>query len=82
MLKHQQLSQEELAAKMNVSRLTVSQIANGRRSITAETAVRLEYSLGASAEFWLNLQRDVELALVRKRFRRQKRLPRPSMATR
>src|SRR5216683_2339660 len=55
------ITQDQLAKAMKVSRLSVSQIINGRRSITAEMALRLGRVTSTSAEFWLNLQRQVDL---------------------
>jgi addiction module HigA family antidote len=50
------LSQVELAKKMNVSVQRVNIIINGRRDMTAETAVLLSRVLKTSVEFWMNLQ--------------------------
>jgi addiction module HigA family antidote len=61
------ITQDGLARALGVSRLTVNQLVNGKRSITAEMALRLERVLGTTAEFWLNLQRDVDLALARRK---------------
>ncbi|MBX3133615.1 MAG: HigA family addiction module antidote protein [Gemmatimonadaceae bacterium] len=70
------ISQASLAAAMGVSRLTVSEIVNARRPITPDTAVRLEVVLKhPSAEFWLRLQADCDLARVRDRLRGKKALP-------
>ena len=55
------ITQEALADAMQVSRATVSQIVNGRRSITADTAIRLARVLGTSAELWLGLQLKADL---------------------
>ncbi len=55
------ITQEALATAMDVSRLTVNQIINGKRSITADTALRLALVLNTTPEFWLNLQRDLDL---------------------
>jgi len=55
------ITQEQLAAAMGVSRFSVNQIINGRRSITAEMALRLARVTSTTADFWLNLQRDVDL---------------------
>jgi antitoxin HigA-1 len=55
------LTQEQLARAMGVSRLTVNEIINDRRTITAEMALRLEAVTRLSAEMWLNLQRMVDL---------------------
>lgn len=48
---------------MPVNRITM--ILNGQRSITADTALRLGYWFGMSADFWLNLQSMYELRLAR-----------------
>ena len=50
------LSQVELAKKMNVPVQRVNTIINGRRDMTAQTAVLLSIALGTSVEFWMNLQ--------------------------
>ena len=55
------LTQDQLARAMGVSRLTVNEIANDRRTITAEMALRLEAVTRVSAEMWLNLQRLIDL---------------------
>ena len=50
---------------MGVSRLTVNEIANDRRTVTAEMALRLEAVTRISAGMWLNLQRAVDLHRAR-----------------
>lgn len=55
------LTQEQLAESMKVSRLSVNQIVNGRRAVTAEMALRLARVTSTTPGFWLNLQRDVDL---------------------
>jgi addiction module HigA family antidote len=45
---------------MGVSRLTVNEIINDRRIVTAEMALRLEAVTRVSASMWLNLQRNVD----------------------
>ena len=50
------MSAAELARKMNVPTNRVTQILNGSRSITGDTALRLAHFFGTSAQFWLNLQ--------------------------
>jgi addiction module HigA family antidote len=51
---------------MNVSRHSVSELMNDRRSITAPMAVRLAHVLGTDAEFWLNLQQARDLFEARR----------------
>jgi plasmid maintenance system antidote protein VapI len=46
---------------MGVSRLTINEIINDRRTVTAEMALRLEAVTRVSASMWLNLQRNVDL---------------------
>ncbi len=53
------------AEPITVSRLTVNEIINDRRTITAEMALRLEAVTRVSAAMWLNLQRMVDLHRAR-----------------
>lgn len=62
------IKQDELASALGISRLSVNELLNDKRSITALMALRLAHVLGTSPKFWLNLQRDVDLAAARKRF--------------
>jgi len=55
------VTQEELAEAIGVSRFSINQIMNGRRAVTAEMALRLARATSTSPEFWLDLQRDVDL---------------------
>lgn len=58
------LSANRLALDIGVPSGRVTDILNGRRAITADTAVRLSRYFGNSAHFWLNLQSQYEIALV------------------
>jgi len=58
------LSAAELARKMNVPTNRITQILNGTRSITGDTALRLAHFFGTSAQFWLNLQSLYDLRLA------------------
>ena len=58
------MSAAELARSLDVPANRVSQIPAGKRSITADTALRLGYWLGTGPELWLNLQRQYELRLI------------------
>jgi addiction module HigA family antidote len=60
-LKECRLTQDELADAMAVSRFSVNQIVNGHRAVTAEMALRLSHVTSTTPDFWLNLQRDVDL---------------------
>jgi len=66
-LKVLNMSAAELARKMSVPTNRVTQILNGTRAITGDTALRLAHFLGTSAEFWLNLQSLYELRIAQKK---------------
>src|SRR2546423_14339651 len=55
------ITQDQLARALKVSRLTVNEIANERRTVTAEMALRLEAVTRVSALMWLELQRNLDL---------------------
>lgn len=55
-LEPMRLSQVELARRMKVPVQRVNTLVNGKRDITAETAILLSRVLKTSAEFWMNLQ--------------------------
>ncbi len=61
-LKPLNVSQSDLAKKMGVGRMRVSEIIRGTRAISAETAILLSKALGVSARFWMNLQTNHDLA--------------------
>ena len=50
------LSQVELAHRMGVPVQRVNTLVNGKRDVTAETAILLSRVLKTSPEFWMNLQ--------------------------
>lgn len=50
------MTQTELAERLGVSYPRINEIIHGKRSITPDTALRLEQLLGMEAQFWLNLQ--------------------------
>ena len=56
-----ELTGVRLATALGVSRKTVSDLLHERRAVTPEMALRLARLFGNSAEFWLNLQRAVDL---------------------
>jgi addiction module HigA family antidote len=61
------MSAAELARKLGVPTNRVTQILNGTRAITGDTALRLAHFFGTSAQFWLNLQSLYELRRAHKR---------------
>lgn len=60
-LKPLALTQYKLAQDLDVPRRRINEIINGERAITADTALRLSYYFGTTAEFWLNLQARYDL---------------------
>ena len=63
-LEARRLGANRLALALGVPSGRVTDILNGRRSITAETAVRLGRYFGNPPCFWLNLQSQYDIALV------------------
>src|SRR5580700_4692789 len=71
------MSAAELARKLDVPTNRVTQILNGTRSITGDTALRLAHCFGTSPQFWLNLQTLYDLRLAHQKTGRSiKSLPR------
>jgi addiction module HigA family antidote len=61
------MSAAELARKIDVPTNRVTQILNGTRVITGDTALRLAHFFGTSAQFWLNLQSLYDLRLAQQK---------------
>ena len=55
------MSQLELAKRMKVPIQRINTLINGKRGITAETAILLSKELKTTPEFWMNLQHAVDL---------------------
>lgn len=58
------ISATEFARQIDVPPNRVTSILNGKRAITADTALRFAHWFGTSPEFWLNLQMLYELRLA------------------
>jgi addiction module HigA family antidote len=60
-------SLNELARALRVPMNRISALVNGKRSITADTAMRLARYFGTSPQYWLNLQSayDLEIAAIK-----------------
>ena len=65
-LDEREISQTSLAQHIGVLPKTINEICRGKRGISAEMAMKLSQSLGASPLFWLNLQNNWELSQVAK----------------
>ncbi len=61
------LSQYRLAKDISVPPRRINEIVHGKRSITADTALRLSRYFGTSERFWLNLQTGYDLDIERDR---------------
>src|SRR5580698_4165983 len=61
------MSAAELARQLGVPTNRITEILNGQRAITGDTALRLAHFFGTSAEFWLNLQSLYEIRLAQKK---------------
>lgn len=63
------LSQVELAAQIKVPIQRINTLVNGKRGVTAETAILLSRQLGTSPEFWMNLQTSWDLYFAEQRLK-------------
>jgi addiction module HigA family antidote len=66
-LKPMGISQNLLAREIGVHPRRVNEIVLGRRTITADTALRFGRYFGTGPEFWLNLQTDYDLRMARRK---------------
>ncbi len=66
-LKELGMSAAELARQLDVPTNRVTEILNGKRAITGDTALRLAHFFGTNAEFWLNLQSLYDLRIAQKK---------------
>lgn len=55
-LRELHMSAAELARQLKVPTNCITEILNGRRNISGDTALRLAHFFGTSPEFWMNLQ--------------------------
>jgi antitoxin HigA-1 len=58
------MSAAELARQLKVPTNRITEILNGRRAVTGDTALRLGHFFGTSPEFWMNLQKIYELRVA------------------
>ncbi len=77
-LKPLNISAYKLSKDLGIPQTRTSEIIKGKRSITADTAIRLSYYFGNSAKYWLGLQNDFDLEEEKKQkagdFKRIKRI--------
>ena len=65
------MTQRELARRMRRPVQAINEIVKGKKAITADTALQLEWVLGTPAHVWLNLQAQYELTMARLAHRRR-----------
>ena len=65
------LSANQLALKLHVPANRLSEVIRGRRSITADTALRLARYFGTTADLWLRLQTDYDLRVAQSTLAKQ-----------
>jgi len=71
------MSAAELARQLKVPTNRVTEILNGQRAVSGDTALRLAHFFGTSPQFWLNLQSLYELRLAEEKSGKAiKKLPR------
>ena len=63
-LKPMGVSQNQLAIRMRVPSGRITEIVQGKRGITAETALRLAKAIGTTPGFWMNLQARYDLRVA------------------
>jgi len=61
------ISQNKLARDISVPPRRINEIVHGKRSVTADTALRLARYFGVTEQFWMGLQADYDLEESRKR---------------
>jgi antitoxin HigA-1 len=66
-LRELHMSAAELAGQLKIPTNRITEILNGRRAITGDTAIRLAHFFGTSAEFWLNLQSLYEIRVAQRK---------------
>ncbi len=68
-LKPMGISQYKLAKDINVPARRINEIVHGKRSISADTALRLSRYFNLSERFWLNLQTRYDLEMQKDKFK-------------
>ena len=66
-LRELEMSAAGLARQLEVPTNRITEILNGKRAITGDTALRLAHFFGTTAEFWLNLQSLYEIRVAQQK---------------
>ncbi len=67
-------TQTEFAARLMVSRQTVSDLLHERKSVTAEMAIRIARAVGGTPESWLRMQEALDLWAAKMKFKRNPKI--------
>ena len=67
-------TQTELAARLMVSRQTVSDLLHERKSVTAEMAIRIARAVGGTPESWLRMQEALDLWAAEMKFKKNPKI--------
>tara|TARA_Y100000294_G_scaffold139588_1_gene133152 strand:+ start:1669 stop:2007 length:339 start_codon:yes stop_codon:yes gene_type:complete len=62
-----EISINKLSRDLGVPPNRISEIVNGKRAITADTALRLQRYFNIEAQFWLNLQAEYDLRMTKRK---------------
>ena len=77
----QKLSQNALARAIKVPPRRINEIIHEKRSITADTAIRLAIYFGGSATYWMHLQAEYEIEKIKKNINIQLSTTQPPLNT-
>ena len=69
-IKPNKLKIVQVAELLQVSRLTVSKIVNGKSGISPNIALRIQEVFGGSADFWTRMQQKYDMAMAIKEYER------------
>jgi len=73
-------TQTELAARLMVSRQTVSDLLHERKSVTAEMAIRIARAVGGTPESWLRMQEVLDLWVAEMKFKKNSKIATRALA--
>ena len=73
-LKPREMTQSELSEQLEIPLQRVNSIINGKRGVTAETALAFSDAFGSSAEFWINLQTNHDLWEAQQEHKKRKKI--------
>ncbi|MDH4467404.1 MAG: HigA family addiction module antitoxin [Bacteriovoracaceae bacterium] len=68
------ITQTKLATHLGWSQAKINEIVNGKRGVSAETALAFADAFGTSAEFWINLQTNYDLWEAQQEHKKQKKI--------